>query len=265
MCIATVVSNVPSSDNDDNSVSVAVISEAVVGTLLLIIIIISVIVIVVILVILFCSRGKKESLTVCNDKVKLPSHIPNCHRHTDNTSQHDHTGISTLSQLGAEVDESKAIMEVLNTLYIPTQVKSVYSSLQHDDVIITPSPSYAVGPNSSETGKECEYQYDYVQTDDGSVQHDKIVGATTSGGETMMMSLILLTMLTLILTHPIHYDLMIKMLALILVHPMYSQWLIIKMLTLILIHPNDSLPQDGQVVKLVDNPSYAASYYLTCC
>ena len=51
------------------------------------------------------------------------------------------------------------------------------------DVIITPNPSYAVGPNSSETGKECEYQYDYVQTDDGSVQHDKVVGATTSGGK----------------------------------------------------------------------------------
>ena len=45
------------------------------------------------------------------------------------------------------------------------------------------TPSYAVGPNSSETGKECEHQYDYVQTDDGSVQHDKVVGATTSGGD----------------------------------------------------------------------------------
>ena len=51
------------------------------------------------------------------------------------------------------------------------------------DVIIMPNPSYAVGLNSSETGKECEYQYDYVQTDDGSVQYDKVVGVTTSGGE----------------------------------------------------------------------------------
>ena len=51
------------------------------------------------------------------------------------------------------------------------------------DVIITPNPSYAVRPNSSETGKECEYQYDYVQIVDGSLQHDKVVGATTSGGE----------------------------------------------------------------------------------
>ena len=77
-------------------------------------------------------------------------------------------------------------MEVFNALYIPTQVKSVDSciTIQHAcDVIITPNPSYSVGPNSSETGKECEYQYDYVQTDDGSVQHDKVVGATTSGGD----------------------------------------------------------------------------------
>ena len=51
------------------------------------------------------------------------------------------------------------------------------------DVKITPNPSYAVGPNSSETGNKCEYQYDYVQSYDGSVQHDKVVGATTSGGE----------------------------------------------------------------------------------
>ena len=77
------------------------------------------------------------------------------------------------------------------------------------DVIITPNPSYAVDSYSSETGKECEYQYDYVQTDDGSVQHDKVVGATTSGGS-MIKPLILLTMSTLILTHPMHYHKMLK-------------------------------------------------------
>ena len=74
-----------------------------------------------------------------------------------------------------------------------TKVKSLDSLLQrHDtsrtdmigcDVIITPNPSYTVGPNSSETRKECEYQYDYVQTNDGSVQRDKVVGATTSRGK----------------------------------------------------------------------------------
>ena len=159
-------------------------------------------------------------MTVCNDKVKLPSHVPNPQQQThNNTSQHDHTDNGTLSQLGAKVDASKAAMEVLNTLYVPTQVKSVDSSLQHDDVIITPNPSYAVGPNSSETGKECEYQYDYVQTDDGSVQHDKVVGATTSGGE---------------------YDEVIDPADNVNIDP----------------NPSYALPQDGQDVKLVDNPSY---------
>ena len=78
-------------------------------------------------------------------------------------------------------------------LYISSKVKSLDSLLRCRDtsrtdvigcdVIITPIPSNFVDPNSSETGKECEYQYDYVQTDDGSVQHDKVVGATTSGEE----------------------------------------------------------------------------------
>ena len=84
------------------------------------------------------------------------------------------------------------------------------------DVIITPNPSYVVGPNSSETGKECEYQYDYVQTDDGSVQHDKVVGATTSGGE---------------------YDEIIDPVDNVKIDP----------------NPSYSLPPD---VKLKDNPSY---------
>ena len=44
-------------------------------------------------------------------------------------------------------------------------------------VTITPNPSYSrVGPNSSQSGKELEY--DYVQTDDGLVGHDKVI---TSG------------------------------------------------------------------------------------
>ena len=69
-------------------------------------------------------------------------------------------------------------------MYIPTKVKSLDSSLKHIDdrskigVTITPNPSYnCVGPTSLLRGKELEY--DYVQTDDGLVGHDKVV---TSGG-----------------------------------------------------------------------------------
>ena len=152
---------------------------------------------------------------------------PNPQQHTHDTSdqsQHDHTD-SGILQLGAKV-EPKSKLETVNALYISSKVKSLDSLLRrHDtsrsdvigcDVIITPNPSYAVGPNSSETGKECENQYDYVQTDDGSVQHDKVVGATTSGGE---------------------YDEVIDPADNINIHP----------------NPSYLLPQD---VKLEDNPSY---------
>ena len=66
-----------------------------------------------------------------------------------------------------------------------TKVKSLDSSQKRiiDDsrcgigVTITPNPSYShVGPNSLQRRKELEY--DYVQTDDGLVGHDKVV---TSG------------------------------------------------------------------------------------
>ena len=174
----TVVSNVPSSDNNDDSVSVAVISGAVVGTLLLIIIII---IIVIVMIILFDKRKKSRAYGV-GSKVKLHLHDSNPQQHAHSTLKHDHTDSGALSQLGAVVGPTSKL-ETVNALYIPFEVKTVDSSPQHDDVVITPNPSYAVGPNSSETGKECEYQYNYVQTDDGSVQHDKVVGATTSGGE----------------------------------------------------------------------------------
>ena len=65
-----------------------------------------------------------------------------------------------------------------------TKVKSLDSLLKRIDdrsgigVTITPNPSYSsVGPNSSQSGKELEY--DYVQIDDGLVGHDQVV---TSGG-----------------------------------------------------------------------------------
>ena len=47
------------------------------------------------------------------------------------------------------------------------------------DVTITPNPSYTVGQNSSYSRKESDYQYDYVQPDDGVV---KQLGYATSGG-----------------------------------------------------------------------------------
>ena len=208
----TVVFNVPSSDNDDDSVSVAVISGAVVGTLLLIIIII---IIIIVVIVLYDKRKKSREYGVGN-KVKLQLHDSNPQQHAHSTLKHDHTDSGALSQLGAVVGPTSKL-ETVNALYMPFEVKSVDSSLQHDDVIITPNPSYAVGPNSSETGKECEYQYDYVQTDDGSVQHDKVVGATTSGGE---------------------YDEIIDPVDNVKIDP----------------NPSYSLPQD---VKLEDNPSYS--------
>ena len=174
---------------------------------------------------MLCRRRKKSRGTHNIDhKVKQPLNAPNPQQHTRDTSQYDHTDSGTL-QLGAKV-EPKSKLETVNTLYISSKVKSLDSLLRrHDtsrsdvigcDVIITPNPSYAVGPNSSETGKECKYQYDYVQTDDVLVQHDKVVGATTSGGE---------------------HDEVIDPADNVNIHP----------------NPSYSLPQD---VKLEDNPSY---------
>ena len=136
---------------------------------------------------------RKKSRRIHNtvNKVELSEHVPNLQQHTHGTShqlQYDHTDSGT-SKSRAEV-ELTSKLETVNALYISSKVKSLDSLLRrHDtsrtdvigcDVIITPNPSYAVGPNS---GKKCEYQYDYVQTDDGSVQRDKVVGAATSGGK----------------------------------------------------------------------------------
>ena len=75
-----------------------------------------------------------------------------------------------------------ARLETVNALYIPTEVKSIDSLLQRirsrsgPNVIITPNPSYTVDPNSVQSGRESEYQYDYVQPDDELAQHDRVVG-----------------------------------------------------------------------------------------
>ena len=51
------------------------------------------------------------------------------------------------------------------------------------NVTITPNPSYSIDPNSLQSGKELEYQYDYVQTDDELVKYDRVVKYTTSEGD----------------------------------------------------------------------------------
>ena len=77
-------------------------------------------------------------------------------------------------------------------MYIPTKVKSIDSLLQRihgrsrsdaigSNVIITPNPSYTVDPNSLQSGKEFEYQYEYVQPDDRLPQHDRVVVSTATG------------------------------------------------------------------------------------
>ena len=147
--------------------------------------------------IILCNRRKKYRRANNTDhRVKQSLHVPKPQQNTQDTShqsQHDHTDGVAL-QLGAQV-KPKSKLETVNAMYTSTEMRSLDSSIEHHGtitsrtdvigchVIITPNPSYVVGPNSSETGKECEYQYDYVQIDDGSVQHDKVVGATTSGGE----------------------------------------------------------------------------------
>ena len=96
----------------------------------------------------------------------------------------DHTD-SNVQLTGKHDPTSK--LETVNALYIPTKVKSVDSLLRRIDrsrsdvidcdVTITPNPSYAIGQTYS--GKESEYQYDYVQPDDRLV---KQVECTTSAG-----------------------------------------------------------------------------------
>ena len=70
-------------------------------------------------------------------------------------------------------------------MYLPTEVKSIDALLQHihgrsrsgSNVIITPNPY----TNSLQSRKESEYQYDYVQPDDGLPQHDRVVVSTGAG------------------------------------------------------------------------------------
>ena len=100
---------------------------------------------------------------------------------------------NVLSQLAGTHDPTSRL-ETANAAYIPTKVKSIDSLLRRIDdgsrsgvigsnVTIIPNPSYSVDPNLLRSGKESEYQYDYVQTDDELVKHDRVVKCTTSGGD----------------------------------------------------------------------------------
>ena len=72
-------------------------------------------------------------------------------------------------------------------MYAKTKVKPVDLSLKRIDdrprigscdVIITPNPSYS--RVDLQSGKE--FEYDYVQTENGLVGHDKVFKCITSGG-----------------------------------------------------------------------------------
>ena len=88
------------------------------------------------------------------------------------------------------------------------------------NVIITPNPSYTVDPNSLQSGKESEYQYEYVQPDDG-IRICKVVGSTSTASGSVC-------------------DKVIDPANAVYIHP----------------NPSYSPLQGDQDVKLEDNPSY---------
>ena len=95
-----------------------------------------------IVVIILCSRRRKKSKALnIDDK---PSHIYSI-------IEHDYTDGDTLPQLRAKANPTSKL-ETVNALYVSSKVKSLDSLLRrHDkcrpDVIVTPNPSYAVGPS----------------------------------------------------------------------------------------------------------------------
>ena len=197
--------------------SVAVISGTIIGTLLIIIFLI---IIIMTLVIIMVRRKSRRAFNL-DGKCTTSSNLPTPQQHTHNTSRRslqDHTDNDVSSQLGIHPTSR---LETANTLYIPTNVKSLDSLLQKIDdrsrgcdVIITPNPSYTVDPNSLHTKQESEYPYEYVQTD-----NDEVAKSTTSGG-----------------THNEVTDLAGN----VNIH----------------LNPSYSLPNGDQDIKLQDNPSY---------
>ena len=180
---------VPSSNNADNVVNVAVISGVIVGILFLVIVIIIIIMLVVIIIL---RRGKKKSNNI--DYKQQRTH------NTSDLTQHDHTGDNASSQLGSDATSR---LETVNALYIPTNVKSLDSLLQQIDdrsrsdvigcdAMITPNPSYTV--NSLQTGRNLNINMIMYKPKFNTI---KYLSLLTQGEETM----ILLMMLTLPILH----------------------------------------------------------------
>ena len=157
-----------------------VVIGVVVGTLLL-----TIVIIINIVIVMIVCRRRKKSRRADDKNVQLSSaDLPQQYPYND-SSQSDH--VITLTELADRHDPTR--LETSNALYIPTKIKSLDSLLKRIDdrfgigVTITPNPSYSqVGPSLLQSGKELEY--DYVQTEDGLVGHDKVVNCkcTTSEG-----------------------------------------------------------------------------------
>ena len=191
---------------------------------------------------------KKSSKIYKNDKhaaiIKLPTqsdvsnddHNPQlqCTQDTAGQSSHDHSDKDELSlhAQGAEGDNMFGL-EMDNRLHSLTKAISFDSLLRHYnsmstslvdyDTTITSNPSYTV---TTEGRAISEQQYDCIQTDDELNQHDefgclKLVRHATSDGT---------------------YDEVTD--------PAGGDYVSIDL------NPSSAIPQDGQDVKLEDNPSY---------
>ena len=202
---------------------------------------------VVFLVIILLHRMKKKSRKIHENSkniaiIKLPSQSDvsndDCNSQLqctqDNTvqSSDDHSDKDVLSQ-GAEGDATFRLEITDNTLYFPTKSISLDSLLQHYnsistsvvdyDTTITPNASYTVTPEGRMTS---EQQYDNIQTDDELNQHDefgylKLVGCAALDGA---------------------YDEV--------TNPAGGDYISTDL------NSSYAIPQDGQDVKLEDNPSY---------
>ena len=113
-------------------------------------------------------------------------------------------------------------VEAVNTLYISTEVKSLDSLLQHNQVgrkvVIIPNPLYAVtSKNPPWTRETSEHKYDYVQTGK-LIKHDKFGYLELTGSAPSRGKCNKLTdpanddNITVILTHPIDYHRIAKVL-----------------------------------------------------
>ena len=195
--------------------------------------------------IMLIRRMKNKSRKInTNDKnaviIKLPSqsgvanddcNSQQCTKDTTGQSTHNHGDKDVPSQVAKS--DSAFRLETNNTLYLPTKVKSLDSILQHHksmsapagdyDIILTSNPSYTVNPEGRTTS---EQQYEGIQTDDELNQHDefgylRLVGRAALDGAYEEVT-----------------------------NPAGGDYVSIDL------NPSYETPQDGQDVKLEDNPSY---------